>query len=342
MAIIQMKCTVCKRQIELPENKKGLEVINRCVITEQCRGTMYRIDRKQDFIRGDYPARVSGLTDYTPRRILYNHTQAISSTKWYITHNLGVSPSVQVVLNKSSTSEQELSEIPCVLRNQTETFEQVETTDFTIEITSPNTLVITFTDPQSGLAQMIARSSAPVNVVDSVETTSPSFQLSTGTLLSIATLNDTISSVGNVDISLTYTPPSNTTTISKTYTATPNTSTESPWFDYSEILIQGRKYKVRSFDAFVSEMSNGTIPNGSSFYFDQIGTGSPLRDIESREVILLLALSPYHTIDKIQNQIIDVNRITAENAALSLFYQDSELFAFTTIISSTFPTIREI
>lgn len=338
MAIIQYKCNTCKREIEVPENPRGLEVISRCIITEGCRGKLYRIDRKQDFIRGSFPAAVPGLTNYSARRILYNHEQAVSSNEWYITHNLGVAPSVQVLVERSSSTVESSTDVPCSLRNETESFDQVETTDFTVEIVNANELIVRFTDPQSGLAQLIARSSAPVITEEAVEDAIPTFQLTNNSLLVIATLNDTISSLSTINLDLTFKAPGSTTTVTESYTVSPTQDSESPWTDYTTVLIQGRRYRARSFDTYTSSMIDGTIPNGSSFYFSQVNS----RDIDSQEIFILLSLDPYADIDKVTNQVIDSSRINGDNAASSLFHQDRELFAFTSVIASTFPAIRNV
>ena len=80
------------------------------------------------------------------------------------------------------------------------------------------------------------------------------------------------------------------------------------------------------------------LPDGSSFYFSQVDS----RAIQTREIIILLAQSPYANVDKITNQLIDVSTVNASNAELAFFHQDRELFAFTPIITSTFPQLREI
>lgn len=343
MAIIRYKCTVCKREIDLPENQKGLEVMNRCVITEGCRGELYRLTRKQDFIRGDFPPRVPGLTDYTPRRVLYNHDQAVGAREWFVEHNLGVAPAVEVLVDRVTDSGESFTSTPCAVRDtDSSTTSLIETTDFQVTITGPNTLTITFDDPESGLAQCIARSSAPVVVEEEVVTEAAATQLTaTGSFLTVATRNDTITSGSSVDFEVKYTAPGSTTPTTVTYTAPPTTSSDSPWNDFDNVQIAGKTYQVRSFDAFVSGMSDGTIPDGSSFYFNRINDGG-LRTIQSGEVIILLALDPYANVDKVQDRIIDVSRVTSENAALSLFHSDRELFAFTSIITSTFPPIREV
>jgi len=349
MAVIDYKCTVCKREIEIPENKYGLEVVQRCTITEGCRGELYRIGRKQDYLRGDLPARVPGLTDYSARRALYNHTQSVAATDWFVNHNMGVVPSVQVLINSTAaTSVDTDNTVSCALRGTTEAQTQIETTNFTIEIVDANNLIIHFPDPQSGLAQMIARSTSTGVVETTTTTAAEQFQLTaTGTLLTVATLNDVIPEPNSISLDITYKSPDGLTSLVQTYNIGTLPSVDSPWDDYGTILIQGKRYKVRTFDALIPEMTDGTLPDGSSFYFssldtDSTGTPPGPRGLGAREVYVLLGLDPYTNIDKVKNQVIDASKITAANAELSLFVSGRELFAFDTVIDSTYPPIREI
>lgn len=338
MAVIRYKCDTCKREIELVENQSGLEVMNRCVITDGCRGELYRTDRLQDYIRGQFPARVPGLDDYTPRRVLYNHEQNVAATEWFVEHNLGVAPSLQVLIDVIEAPEEEEEAAACVLRTTDGNTTQVETTDYTVTITGPNTLTITFDDAQSGLAQVLARSSACDVVEETEDEDTPIFALTNDSLLSFATLNSTYSESSTVTVEIVYTPPGSTTTITKSYVAANSASEESPWNDFRTALIQGRRYRVRSFDTFVSEMSDGTIPDGSSWYIGAIDA-APLDD---QGVFILLSQSPYDNVDKITDQDIDASTVDASNAELSFFTRDRELYTFVPVITSVFPPIREV
>lgn len=346
MAIIRFKCTVCKREIEIPENKNGLEVIDRCVITLGCRGSLYRIDRKQDFIRGEFPPSVGGLTDWSSRRALYNHEQTVQSTEWRIVHNMGVSPSVQVLIDRATLIDEE-TEVPCQVRTDLETFEQIETLDFSVEIVSTNEIIIRFDSPESGLAQLIARSTAREVAITAVEEEEETFQLTNDSLLTIATLNTTIPTSISFDININYIPPGESLPITKTYTVgTGLPNVNSSWNDFNTVLIDGRQYKIRTFDTFISEFADGTIGDGSSFYFGNVSAtllGSPISRLANpREIFILLALSPYANVDKVFNRVVDIQRVTALNAELSFFQQDNELFAFENILLSVFPPIREV
>jgi len=350
MAVVQYKCTTCKREIEIPENKYGLEAIQRCTITEGCRGELYRIGRKQDFSRGDFPARVPGLTDYTPRRALYNHTQSVAARDWFVEHNMGVYPAVQVLIESAAaTTSQTDTTIPCDQRGNVDAYVQTETTDFTVEIVDANNLIIHFASPQSGLAQLIARSTASnIQTAAATTTVAESYQLTaTGSLLTVATLNEIIPEPNTISVDITYKSPDGTTSVTQTYNIGTSPDIDSPWNDYTVVLIQGKRYKVRTFDAYIPEMGDGTLPDGSSFYFSSLdidATGTPPgpRGLNPREVFVLLGLDPYANIDKVTNQVIDASSVDADNAELSLFLSGRELFAFTSVIKSTFPPIRQI
>ena len=69
MAIVVYNCDTCKREVELPQNKEGLEVIQRCIITAGCRGKLYQTDLKLNHIRGKLPDSVIGLVDWSQREI---------------------------------------------------------------------------------------------------------------------------------------------------------------------------------------------------------------------------------------------------------------------------------
>ena len=99
MAIVVYKCDVCKRDIELEQNIKGLENIQRCTITHGCRGKLYQTKVLPDYVRGRLPDQVAGLDDWRQRTVLYNHEQTIESDSWLVNHNLGTFPSVSVFVN---------------------------------------------------------------------------------------------------------------------------------------------------------------------------------------------------------------------------------------------------
>ncbi|KKM24953.1 hypothetical protein LCGC14_1599940, partial [marine sediment metagenome] len=156
MAVIRYKCTVCDRIIEIIEQPTGLERISRCVITDKCRGTLYKLERLEDFAVGKFPPDVRGLTNHIQRNVLFNHTQAIADASWLVEHNLGVNPSVQVTVDREETVDSVVVE------------SRIEIEPELITLIDKNSLTITFDRPETGLAQIIARSTSFQQTVEAV------------------------------------------------------------------------------------------------------------------------------------------------------------------------------
>jgi hypothetical protein len=168
MAVVVYKCDTCEREIEKPQNVNGFEIISRCVITQGCRGKLYQVDFKRDFIRGRAPEPVAGLDDWFARKVLYDHTQAIEARVWKIKHNMGVSPSVQLFVDSGNG-------------------ELFETEPFAVNVISKDEIHIDLGFDERGLevarkgiAQLVARSSRPVsaNTADLIEEAVPFLQVS--------------------------------------------------------------------------------------------------------------------------------------------------------------------
>lgn len=322
MAIVIYKCPVCDRTIELPRNEKGLETVGRCVITDGCRGKLYQLDLKPDFTRGRYPDTVAGLTDWSQRMVLYNHTQSVSEAQWLITHNLGVNPSVQVFVEQTD-----------------ETLVEVE--PVSIEIISENVVLVTLSREESGIAQCIGRNSKPVitnvRVEDEVTEVAP-FQLSGNSELTIATLDTST----NIDLVLTYTTPDGRV-FDLTYTVDNIPSITSPWSDTDNVYFHGKTYVVRSFSGINQvSITNGSVSDSSSFYIKSIDVGSGARSLFNEEVIFLLADSPYSDVDKRTETFVDPTLIGADEASFSFYYEDTEFYVYDNLIESVYPPIRPV
>lgn len=306
MAIIVYKCTVCDRELELAENPDGVEVVNQCIITNECRGTLYRIDRKEDFAVGAFPPDVSGLTNYIQRKVLFNHEQSIGEFEWTVVHNLGVNPTVQVIVDRT----EEVDGVIEVTR------EEIEPN--LIEIVDANTIRITFDRAETGLAQCIARSSAPNKEAQAVETTLgivtedvEYFQLSNDGTLTIA-VDDAAILYGSPPTAdgLEGSPPVPITTVpisiwyindpesfdpfdatEVVYDATFPPVSSSPWNDADFVFVDGKRYTVRTI-SYGDPVNDEGVPNGTTVFLQQS------RDGVAPNSVFLLALDPYTNVDK--------------------------------------------
>lgn len=347
MAIVVYRCDTCKRTVELLRNIKGLETVQRCVITHGCRGKLIQADLLEDFSRASIPADVEGLEDWIPRRVLYNHTQTIENSVWIVPHNLGTFPSISVFADRPLTDD---------ATNR----EEITPTD--VQIINQNTLVLIFDRPRSGIAQLVARASDPQLYNPSNVATAaavPSVQISSEGRIVIATRVKTEWDTSSFGILLEYL--SGASPLSVGYTASSNASSYTAWIGADRVVIRGKTYVVREFNGYTAEMYSGSVLNGNTFRFqgfdfnkniDASGnlsyeyrvdstevTGSPNVQVNSGEMYILLASPPFDTADKITNQVIDITAVTKTVNPYAMYYDSGEFFASESILQSVFPSI---
>lgn len=338
MAIVVYKCDVCKREKEYQRDIEGIEKVQRCTITHGCRGKLFQVNLFDDYVRASVPDRVLGLDDWRQRRVLYNHVQSIARDNWVIEHNLGTFPSISVFVN-----------IP--IEGNPENIEEIVPED-TIIVDDDN-MVLVFDRAWSGLAQLVARQSDPNLLKPFTRTVGLDAQvlqqISNNGEIAIATRVDSVGICSNVDLVVRYTTTQNTV-VEKTYTAPDNLlDSTSTWRDFDNVLIKGKIYTIRSYQAVYSDMLDETVASGSTFRFTGIVTNptcSPIdstpRTVAQDEVYVLFASEPFDTIDKITDKYIDVFDITELENTFSLLYDTGEFFADTTIIQDTYPPIRQV
>jgi len=263
VAVVGYQCTVCKRTINLVQNKAGLDHIGNCNITLGCRGQLVQQEVYLDYIRGSLPPDVVGLKNWVQRQVLFNFTQTVERQTWVITHNLGTLPSVQVYVNISTSG-------------GGTTLEEILPTE--IIYNSDDQLTLILPAAYSGIAQLIARASNPDILNPRPQpapvTTSPTIQLTNQGEITIATRVSTIDiplglvnpvtglpyPMAGLTLTLTYTPSAGTP-LSVTYVASNITSELSPWSDTARVLFQGKVYTVRTFNV---QTGAGAIANGSA------------------------------------------------------------------------------
>ncbi len=150
MATITYKCDTCLREVEKVENVQGLTVFSKCIITNGCRGKLYKISRNADNLRETIPTFVENLQDYSQRLNFYQTEISFLSSEWVINHDLNCFPSVTVYN-----------------LDQDNRYTTLKSSDYTIEIVNSNTIKIILATARKGKVHCIARSSLEktVNVV---------------------------------------------------------------------------------------------------------------------------------------------------------------------------------
>lgn len=332
MAVVVYKCDVCKREKEYLRNDEGLEKVQRCTITHGCRGKLFQVDLFSDYTRANIPEPVLGLDEWRQRKVLYNHTQSIARDSWIINHNLGTFPSISVFVN-----------VPT--EDNPDNFEELVPTD-TIVVDENNT-ILNFERAWAGLAQLVARQSDPnllkpfTRVIDTTEQDLQ--QLSKLGGITVATRDSTVGICDDITLYVDYTTTQNAV-FRKSYTVSSVGDSELAWSDYDKVIIRGKIYTIRSYNAIFDKITDETIGFGSTFKYVSITicSSSPSinRAIEPNEVYLLLASAPYETADKLATKYVDVTDISATQNEFSLLYDANEFHIQQTVISSTYPPIR--
>lgn len=341
MATISYKCDTCKRETELIENQSGFTIIGKCNITEGCLGHLYRTGRNPNNVRESSPSFVEGLSNFIPRKALYEYPQTLPSDSWEVTHNMGVLPATFVYISDSNGA-----------------IKYIKDEEYTVAPEGKNKIVVKFKQKYSGIIQCVARSTVPQipNTLPSPETT---FQVSSKGILTIAVPKYiTYTSGPNIGQTLNVCVPNNSVKIDieiskpneESFVCSeivPNVlDNRSPWNAWSEIIVAKRKnYCVRTIDILKMKvfgtaiLKASDIPNGTRMRFLSIDYGDGIvRKINTRSVLALLAKSPYQYVDKIQDQIVDIGEMSGSTPDYFV-YVDGELRIDNTLVEKTYPDI---
>ena len=317
------KCSVCTRSTRVPTNKYGLDVVQRCIITHECQGKMQRVRIISEINNTPaVPPEVEGVQDWFQRAVLHTHTQPVQSTKWVVKHNLASQPRVHVHVNR-------------VVDGVTVLTKVTPLSEVTIDL---NTIELTFSTPESGQAQCVALASR--NTVNppavTTDTTASTIQISSNAgEITIATLSDS----PTITVSLTYLASSTTIPVTIEYVGVDGSaSIDSPWVGAATVVINGRRYTVRSFNLINTPLApsffaTGVVASGAAFYVSAINGLA----VSPAQCLMLLATSPFAAVDRITNQYIDVSGVSS--TAPELYYSVGKAFASSTVVKSTYPHI---
>lgn len=346
MATITYQCSVCKRNIDLLENKKGLTTFSRCVITDGCRGKMIPQSRNIDNARETFPKDVPNLENKVFRKSLFNYTQLIPSNIWNIEHDMNTFPAVSVYTYDSNNNLQELP---------------VE--NYTIILIDSNTIKLVLNSSIVGVAQLLARSSNNVTYSPSVPILNP-IQVTANGMFTFAvpkflTHYDYPPSIVNslpdplegspirMEISLTRPGKEEEICTEKLSTS----FVDNAWAGWDEILVRKR----RNYYLFTKKISDFRTlgGGGNNTDFEQLADGTQLKilridygtgvfqPLESDNFIMLLTNSPYTINDKVRDKIVDIGDMYAQ-ADGYFSYKSGDFIVSQKYVDKTYPNIMRV
>lgn len=365
MAVVVYECDTCKREVYRKQNTQGIDVVGRCIITDGCKGKLLQKEIKPSHAVGHSTAPVIGLRDWTPRKILYTHTQSLAKKQWVVHHNMNGMPIVNVF---SYSADGSLTLNPIV--------------PVAIEFTSSNAITVSFATSVAGVAQLLMRSS----VSDQTTTTlkprliEEEFDANHFVLSESMFMTNGPETYGELTIATRVVTrdkpefgfdPHEAITIQPHYLS-PSTGQEilplvppmvfrsvdqvpvdtasSPWAGVTKTVINGAQYIVRSANI---HPATGTLPSlgvaeGSPVYFTvtakvwNSATKTYVigeRILKKGEMLGLLANSPFLTVDRITDKYADLHQISEATAPRQLVYTDYNWRINPSLLTKTYPTI---
>lgn len=314
------ECDVCKRRIRTPANRRGLDVVQRCIITSGCQGKLHRIVATKDINNTPaFPPEVEGLQDWFARTVLYTHTQPVRTTSWTVVHNLQNFPVFYTFVNR-------------VVDGNTILVEVEPTKVTTIDA---NTTIITFANAESGQVQCVAyasKNNTNYNPTSTVPIEQTTIQISSDACeLTVATLDAST----NVTLDVRYV---STNVNDIVYTVDNVTSIDSSWVGVNQVVINGKRYTTRSFNVRTAStampyFTSGAIVDGATFYVNRLNGV----DIRPGEILFLLSNFPHSKVDCVYDRYIDAGNVS--KALPELVYASGKCYSASSIVKQTYPLI---
>lgn len=315
------ECDVCKRRIRTPTNRYGLDIVQRCTITSGCQGKLHRVTALKDINSTPaFPPELVGVQDWFARNVLYTHQQPIRTATWIVQHNLQNVPILHTFVNRIVDGKEVL----------------VEQDPTIVETIDANTTRLIFASAESGQVQCVSPSTKNTTNYDNTLAATPvtlSTQLTSNTgEITIATLD----SSGIVDVTLTFLSAPLT---SITYSGVDNVpSIYSPWVGVGSVIVNGKRYTVRSFNLTQTSpapayFTAGVIANGTAFYLSGINS----THVGDNDVLFLLSNAPHTNVDRIYDHYVDAKFVSPTSSAT--FYDEGKGYVMSPVVKSTYPLI---
>lgn len=349
MSTLKYKCDTCKREIEILENRAGMNNFSKCIITKGCRGELYRTQRNPYNIRENFPQPSSvDLMNYNPRRTFFEYKKVTESDTWEIHHGMGVYPSVTIYAFSEDANNYII----------------VDREEYSISIINKNTLSIKFEEPISGIAHLVARSSLDPDP-EIEEEGSEIMQVSYNNVLSIGVLGKitdagtgqygpTVDPIYTADLDSIFLTISikepNREEVFCVEEFSGNSEVGTPWTNWSALISRKRRnYSIWSKNIgdfkVVQDLYEdiSEIPDGTRLQITHVRYGEDdfeERFIRARNIFILLAEEPFSISDKVLNKVVDVGTVNSFTSNNYYTFIGGELFLDSEKVEPIYPPLE--
>lgn len=313
MSVTLYTCDTCKRELEVVQNDSALSLVQNCVITQGCKGSLYKTGVRPNGVIGKQTPVVEGLSDYKQQGRLFIHEQTLPSSAWVINHDLNTNPIVYTYLKAIDGQ-----------------YTQLDQDQYVVNIIDQNNITVEFADNSIGIVHIIARPNIDQPPVEAapVETQ----QFSANTIWTIASpILEEDELVQAYDI--TFTSPSNSQSVTVPVEFTAHKKDDNialfntPWRNAQLVVWNDKLYRVRSVR--ITNVTNANpIEDGSPFYF-----------VDNPNIIILSSSAPYETDTDINNKVVYVPDLP-QNAFTRNRFNESELVIETGYVTDIFPALQ--
>lgn len=306
---VQYKCNVCNRFIDVTENKQGLDVFGKCIITKQCKGTLFFVKRNDNILR-NLPPEPTDVPDwvYTPQVVTF--TQKHARSIWKFKHTLTAVPSLSVFNSTVDANNNPLNV-------------KLNDTDYTYTFTN-DYLELHFNSKISGMVQCIARNTS--SVIHAPKQNDSFVKVSVGNVVSVGVhTHNKLFVAGNTGVH------SNALSILLNevqidYDLGYNEPVQA-WGNVNQIYLYGNTYNVSTFSTVVDDPNTPKVHNYSAYRY--VG--------EDPMMYILLSNSSSY-VDKIYDKIVNIFELNIDNN----YIKNNELYVSPSIIRECFPHIKLI
>lgn len=336
MATIRYKCDTCLREVELVENKTGLTTLSNCVITENCRGSLFRIRRSRGSRIQDNTEFDNNLVNRRERKIFFPFTKDIPSKRWVVEHNLGNFPAVSVFVETDGGFN----------------IREADSSEYVRKDIDKNTLEILFDGNETGKVHAVSRSISEQDVPQSTFLEN-SINISPNGTLSVAVLSKAFGEASTdplnpmdvkFDVSIKE-PNEEEIFCVEDF----NGANISPWSDYLGMSFRKRRnYIIKTVNLLDLKViqqkydSLDDIPELTEFKFKNISyNGSPFSPIRSKNALLLLSSPPYTKSDKVLDGVIDLGERNVEEDGRKYVFSGGKLLAVEEDVERVYPPIEK-
>jgi hypothetical protein len=309
---VQYKCNVCNRTIDVPENKRGLDVFGNCIITKQCKGALFFVKNKPNILRNLDPE-PSEYDDwvYDPQIVTFtqNHARSI----WKFKHTLTAVPSLSVYIWTVDSNNKPIA---------------VQYTDNLYTYTFDNQyLELKFTSKVSGMVQCVVRNTTAVLQQPKIDDTF--VKVTTSGLVTVAVhTHNKLFVAGDTDPITGITQlHSNALSIllnevQVDYDLGSNDPSQA-WGNISQIFMYGNTYNISTFNV-IADMSS-SIHNYSAY-----------RYVGEDPTMYILTSKSNNFVDKVYDKAINMFELTVTNN----YIKNNELYVSPSIIRDCYPHIK--